>query len=131
MFMIERLASAVDLRLRQFGPGPEKMFRGLLIAKIENNFVERVTICSEWFGLDLKSWGRFDEWHGLVEARNSWAHGHGRITRQQEARGARSKIVASGLTIVGDRIECTAGSARRAALCAGALVGLVDDSIRL
>jgi hypothetical protein len=129
MFMVERLLTLVVDTLKSFGPGPKKTFEGMLNSKVENSFMERVSIMEAWFGMDLRSWSAWNEWNGFLEARNAWAHGQGRLTRQQERRNAGRYVTAAGMTLDDGVIRCNAETARRAARCAVSLVDLLDGSL--
>jgi hypothetical protein len=129
MFMVDVVLRAVLDRVRSFGPGPEESFYPTLSKQVENNFFERVSLLQTWFGIDLRSWERWSEWNGFVEARNAWAHGQGELTRQQRNRGAAAKIEAAGMTVVDNAVRCDANTAKAAAMCAVSLVDLIDDRL--
>ena len=128
MFMVERMLDAVLTELSTFGSGPERRFQADLRRDIENTFMSRVTLLETWYQLRLRDWPRWSELNGFIEARNSWAHGQGRLTRQQDARQADAQIKSAGMQVVAGTIRCNKETARRCADCTIALVDFLDSS---
>lgn len=91
---------------------------------IQRSWKGRTDFVKEWLNVNWARDSWHQEWQGFVEARNAWAHGSGRLTQSQLARGGTNNLSAAKLQVANHEVRPEPTDVRR---CAESARRLLDE----